>query len=219
MSEGKDLIVKRTIYAGSKTPDFRDGTKIHFHFQSKLCDNEQTMIDDSRKMGKGEPLYLVLGKKFQLEVWEAILQKMAINEVASFKVDKSLVMEYPFVSKTLRDHNNPKDERKKNHCCAMTLQNEGVGYDDLNELLKNPSDLEFTMEVVKVEQPEEYEKESWQMEDSEKLEMVPKLKEQGNKEFQKKNYAKAAECYFKAIGMLEQLMLKYYFNRALSLSY
>ncbi|CAH1968386.1 unnamed protein product [Acanthoscelides obtectus] len=89
MSEGKDLIVKRTIYAGSKTPDFRDGTKIHFHFQSKLCDNEQTMIDDSRKMGKGEPLYLVLGKKFQLEVWEAILQKMAINEVASFKVDKS----------------------------------------------------------------------------------------------------------------------------------
>lgn len=25
----------------------------------------------------------------------------------------------------------------------MTLQTEGVGYDDLNDLLKNPSDLEF----------------------------------------------------------------------------
>nr|CAH7751386.1 unnamed protein product [Callosobruchus chinensis] len=63
--------------------------------------------------------------------------------------------------------------------------------------------------VVNVEQPDEYEKESWQMEECEKLAMVPKLKEQGNKEFQKKDYAKAAEIYSKAIGMLEQLMLKY----------
>nr|CAI5859102.1 unnamed protein product [Callosobruchus analis] len=208
MSEVKDLIVKRTIYGGTKTPEFRDGTKIHFHFQTKLCNSEQTVIDDSRRMGSGEPLYLVLGKKFKLEVWEAILQKMALNEVASFTVDKSLVLEYPFVSKTLRDHHKPEEERKKNHCCAMTLQNEGVGYDDLNDLLKRPTDLEFIIEVVKIEQPDEYEKESWQMEECEKLAMVPKLKEQGNKEFQKKDYAKAAEMYSKAIGMLEQLMLK-----------
>lgn len=53
-------------------------------------------------------------------------------------------MQYPFVSKTLRDLNRPKSERKS-HCCAMTLQNEGVGYDDLNDFLKCPSDLEFTM--------------------------------------------------------------------------
>nr|CAI5859103.1 unnamed protein product [Callosobruchus analis] len=90
MSEVKDLIVKRTIYGGTKTPEFRDGTKIHFHFQTKLCNSEQTVIDDSRRMGSGEPLYLVLGKKFKLEVWEAILQKMALNEVASFTVDKSV---------------------------------------------------------------------------------------------------------------------------------
>lgn len=39
-------------------------------------------------MGEGKPLDLVLGKKFKLEVWEAILQKMALNEVAEFTVDK-----------------------------------------------------------------------------------------------------------------------------------
>lgn len=53
-------------------------------------------------------------------------------------------MQYPFVSKTLRDIYKPKNERQT-HCCAMTLQNQGVGYDDLNELLKNPTNLEFTM--------------------------------------------------------------------------
>lgn len=33
---------------------------------------------------------LVLGKKFKLEVWEVIVQKMALNEVACFRIDKSL---------------------------------------------------------------------------------------------------------------------------------
>lgn len=41
-------------------------------------------------MGEGKPLELVLGKKFKLEVWEAILQKMALNEVAEFTIDKSV---------------------------------------------------------------------------------------------------------------------------------
>lgn len=33
-------------------------------------------------------MQLVLGKKFKLEVWEVIVQKMALNEVAKFTVDK-----------------------------------------------------------------------------------------------------------------------------------
>lgn len=61
---------------------------------------------------------------------------------------------------------------------------------------------------MKVEQPENYEKESWQLEENEKIELVPKLKEQGNQEYKNKNYIKASELYAKAIGMLEQLMLK-----------
>lgn len=46
------------------------------------------MIDDSRISNK--PMELVLGKQFKLEVWEVIVQKMAVNEVAIFTVDKSV---------------------------------------------------------------------------------------------------------------------------------
>lgn len=33
---------------------------------------------------------LIIGKKFKFEVWEAILKKMSLNEVATFRVDKSV---------------------------------------------------------------------------------------------------------------------------------
>jgi AH receptor-interacting protein len=146
-------------------------------------------------------------KKFKLEVWEVIVQKMALNEVAVFTVNKDLVLQYPFVSKTLRDVNVPREERRS-HCCAMTIQTEGVGYNDLNDILKDPSDLEFTIELLKVEQPEDYEKESWQMNEDEKLKLVPQLKELGNEEFKKRNYQTASDHYAKAIGIIEQLMIK-----------
>lgn len=57
-------------------------------------------------------------------------------------------MQYPFVSKTIRDQFIPPEKRKVSHCCAMTLQTEGVGYDDLNKFLKQPTDLEFTIGKV-----------------------------------------------------------------------
>lgn len=46
------------------------------------------------------------------------------------------------------------------------------------------------------------------MDEREKLETVPKLREKGNEEFRNKNYKEAADSYAKAIGILEQLMLK-----------
>lgn len=55
--------------------------------------------------------------------------------------------------------------------------------------------------------PDEYEKESWQMTEDEKLENIPYLKEKGNALFRKNKYNSASEIYAKAIGMLEQLML------------
>lgn len=65
-------------------------TQVSFHFQTRLCNKEKSILDDSRKMGSGRPVDLVLGKKFKLEVWEVIVQKMAINEVAQFTVNKSV---------------------------------------------------------------------------------------------------------------------------------
>ncbi|EZA56317.1 AH receptor-interacting protein [Ooceraea biroi] len=166
---------------------------------------QRTVIDDSKIMGN--PMELVLGKKFKLEVWEAIIQQMALNEVAHFKVHKSLVTTYPFVSKTLREAGKPQSEKRSHHCCGVTLQNEGIGYADLNELIRNPQDLEFTIELIKVILPNEYEKESWQMTEDEKLENIPYLKEKGNALFREKKYESASEEYAKAIGMLEQLIL------------
>lgn len=67
------------------------------------------------------------------------------------------------------------------------------------------------LELISVEQPEDYQKESWQMDEQEKLNMIPKLREKGNEEFRQKKFKNASENYAKAIGILEQLMLKYIF--------
>ncbi|KOC70852.1 Aryl-hydrocarbon-interacting protein-like 1 [Habropoda laboriosa] len=203
--ESKECIVKTMIHAGTKTINFVPGTKVVFHFKTTKCNPQKTVIDDSRTMGN--PMELVLGKKFKLEVWEAVVQKMTLNEVACFRVDKSVFTAYPFVSKTLREVGKPQSEKRSHHCCGVTLQNEGIGYDDLNELIKYPQDLEFTIELVKVILPDEYEKESWQMTEDEKLKSIPNIKEKGNVLFKEKNYDGACDMYAKGIGILEQLML------------
>lgn len=55
---------------------------------------------------------------------------------------------YPVVSKTLREYYGEKkthnhDEGK--HCCGMMMAEHGVGFDDLNDLMKNPKQLKFTL--------------------------------------------------------------------------
>lgn len=195
-------IVKETLHAGTKVVPFRDGTRIKFHFQTRKLDG--TVLDDSREMAK--PMELVLGKKFKLDVWEVCLQKMALHEVAKFRCDKSLLQQYPFVSKTIRDSMKSSEHRK--HCCGMTLQNEGIGYKDLDEIFGCPQDLEFVLEVLSIEHPEDYQKDSWQLSDEEKLEQVKKLREKGNECYSRKDYVGATEAYSYAAGLIEQLMLK-----------
>lgn len=62
----------------------------HFHFQTYKVGKERVLIDDSRKIGKKEPMVLVIGHKFKLEVWETIVKMMAVGEVASFQVKKEV---------------------------------------------------------------------------------------------------------------------------------
>jgi AH receptor-interacting protein len=61
--------------------------------------------------------------------------------------------------------------------------------------------------LIKVEAPEDYQKESWQMNAEEKLNAIPSLHAEGNSLFNNKNYKAACEKYALALGMLEQLML------------
>ncbi|KAG8224205.1 hypothetical protein J437_LFUL002661 [Ladona fulva] len=205
INSSEPKIQKKILHTGNIVKQFTNGSRVFFHFQTRMKNEENKIIDDSRKMGK--PMELVLGKKFKLDVWEAIIQTMAVNEVAHFTVDKSLVTAYPFVSKTLRESCLPKESRR-HHCCGVTLQNEGIGYPDLNDLLRVPTDLEFTIELLKVESPDEYQKESWQMNEDEKVQRVGHLRNEGNELYKAKDFKAATDKYAEAIGMLEQLMLK-----------
>lgn len=90
----------------------------------------------------------------------------------------------------------------------MTLQNEGIGYDDLDELFRTPCDLIFTIENLSIELPEEYERESWQMNENEKLESVEIYRLAGNEKFKENKIKEAEESYSNALGVLEQLMLR-----------
>jgi hypothetical protein len=47
--------------------------------------------------------------------------------------------------------------------------NQRMDHKDLDELATNSCDLKFTIELLKVETPEEYEKEIWQMSGEEML--------------------------------------------------
>lgn len=208
-------IQKKILHAGTGPEcEFPNGTKLKFHFVTKLTNEAATLLDDSRKWDK--PMELIIGKKFKLEAWEMCLKTMRQNEVSSFLVKRVYACEYPTVAKTLRDtfgHMGKKkdpDKIHKGHMCGMmAMQMEGgLGYPDLNELMKSPEDLEFILELLSVELPDEYIKESWQMDPEEKLESVPDLKEEGNRLYAEKKYMEASNKYADAIGRLEQLMLR-----------
>ena len=47
------------------------------------------------------------------------------------------------------------------------------------------------------------------MNEDEKLAAIPKLKEEGNELYKNRQNAEAADKYAQAIGMLEQLLLRY----------
>lgn len=46
------------------------------------CDEERTVIDDSKQVG--HPMHIIIGNMFKkLEVWEILLASMRVSEVAS----------------------------------------------------------------------------------------------------------------------------------------
>lgn len=56
-----------------------------FHFRTTLCDDEHTVIDDSKVVGT--PMEIVIGNMFKLHIWETLLSSMRIGEVAEFWCD------------------------------------------------------------------------------------------------------------------------------------
>lgn len=72
----------------------------------------------------------------------------------------------------------------------------GLGYPDLDALLKKPKPLDFIFEVVKVEQPGEYKQDPWSLTSEEQLAEIPVLKQEGNELYKQKKFSEAIEKYF-----------------------
>ncbi len=53
-----------------------------------------------------------------------------------------MVGAYPMVAKSLRDIAKGQTEHPQ-HCCGLTLKEHGLGYPDLDELMKGAEPLEF----------------------------------------------------------------------------
>lgn len=209
LNYGIDLtsgIAKKVIHASRNLlSEFPNDTKITFRFQTRLCDDDKTVLDDNRKECK--PMELIIGKKFKMEVWETCLKSMRVGEVASFICDASLCICYPMVAKTLREIKSGKAP-VHSHCCGMSIKHHGVGFADLDKLIDTPQPLEFIFELLTVEEPGGYIKETWAMGEDEQLAEIPKLKLEGNVLFNKSQYYEAAIKYDQALKILDQFALK-----------
>ncbi|XP_033627823.1 AH receptor-interacting protein-like [Asterias rubens] len=201
-------ILKNIVHPGKgNLSDFRDGTKIFFYYKVSKCDEDGTVMDDSRAQKK--PMELLTGKQFKLDVWEKCLKTMREGEISEFTVAPTQLNTFAPVMQKLRDIakgnvGNPDG----GHCCGMAQMNKvGLGYPDLDSFLKEPEPLRFTFEVVTVEEEGEFKKEAWAMNDMEKKDALPVLREEGNRLYNSKDYKMAAEKYAEALGCLENLLL------------
>ena len=66
----------------------------------------------------------------------------------------------------------------------------------------------FILEVLKVERSDEYEKELWQLNAQQRIDLIPTLREKGNKLYVQKMYKEAEEAYNEALAICEQLMIR-----------
>ncbi|XP_063812075.1 aryl-hydrocarbon-interacting protein-like 1 [Pseudophryne corroboree] len=203
--------VKKKIYHGGTgdLPKFITGSKVTFHFQTLKCDSERTVIDDSKKVGV--PMEIIIGNMFKLEVWEMLLASMRIGEVSEFWCDVTHTGLYPLVSKSLRliaEGKDPTDWHM--HTCGLAnmFAYHTLGYEDLDELQKEPQPLIFVIELLKVESPSTYKRESWALNNDEKLKAVPILHGEGNRLFKLGRYEDATNKYREAVICLKNIQTK-----------
>lgn len=68
--------------------------------------------------------------------------------------------------------------------------------------------IKNSTELLKVERADEYQKDLWQLNIEERLQLIPKLKEKGNNLYGQKAFDEAEKKYHEAISILEQLMIR-----------
>ncbi|XP_073421675.1 aryl-hydrocarbon-interacting protein-like 1 isoform X4 [Dendrobates tinctorius] len=203
--------VKKQIYHGGTgdLPKYITGSKVTFHFRTLKCDSDRTVIDDSKKVGV--PMEIIIGNMFKLEVWEILLASMRIGEVAEFWCDVTHTGMYPLVAKSLRRITEGKDPTDWHiHTCGLAnmFAYHTLGYEDLDELQKEPQPLIFVLELLKVESPSMYKRETWALNNDEKLKVVPLLHGEGNRLFKLGRFEDANNKYREALICLKNLQTK-----------
>ncbi|KAH0631009.1 hypothetical protein JD844_004471 [Phrynosoma platyrhinos] len=203
-------VKKKILHGGyGSLPDFKDGSKVTFHFQTLKDNFERTIIDDSRQAGI--PMEIIVGKMFKIEVWETLLTSMRIGEVAEFWCDAVHTGMYALISKGMRKIAEGKDPLEgQKHRCGMgnMFDYHSTGYADLDELQRTPQPLIFIMELFKVEDPTSYKRDTWAMSNDEKLLAVPKLHTEGNRLVLSRKFKEAAEKYQEAVICLRNVQAK-----------
>lgn len=224
-------IVKREILYPGKNDlgELEPETKLIFHFETVIInkkDSDPIVIDDSRVMAKGKPVETIYGKQFKLPIWESCLSAMRKGEICQLTVRDDPVthyicLNYVITSKCFRKHYAmpPTEDHKHgpgggnnledypDHHCSMSFNSSP--YKDLNRMTQNPPEIfVFTFELIDAIPPKSYTKEIWQMSDSEKLSVLPKLREQGNNNFAECDYDGAISSYSRGLGIIESLQLK-----------
>lgn len=94
------------------------------------------------------------------------------------------------------------------HRCGFSAMVHGTGHKDLDTLVQDMPHLAFEIELLRVEDPGQYKQDSWAMTDTEKTDLVPRLKDEGNALFKAGEHSAAAVKYHEAIDYLESLSLK-----------
>ena len=84
----------------------------------------------------------------------------------------------------------------------------GTGHKDLDSLMQNKPGLAFEINLIRIENPGDYKQDSWAMTDNEKMEIIPRLREEGNSFYKSGDHKAACEKYFEALSYLESLSIK-----------
>lgn len=210
-SEISKFVNKTVKYPGKgEMPRFEKGAKCTFHFTTRRLSTDVTdpdaVIDDSRKLGR--PMELLVGKEFKLPIWEQCIKSMKVGEVSEFRIHRSLLDSYVLVSQSYRSFAGVGKPHRRRCCGLMAEEDCSTGHPDLDKLAKEQPDLVCTFELLRVQEPGEYEKDPWAMTAEEKLEAIPALKERGNELFKQGDYNGAIEKYKEALDHVENLMLR-----------
>ncbi|XP_062409098.1 aryl-hydrocarbon-interacting protein-like 1 [Sardina pilchardus] len=210
MCLGVEGVKKTILYGGTgEIPTFITGSKVKFHFRTMLCNDDRTVIDDSKKVDMA--MEIVIGNMFKLDIWETLLASMRIAEVSEFWCDITHTGMYPILSKSMRHIAEGKDPTDWHiHTCGMAnmFAYHTLGYPDLDELMKEPQPLIFVLELLKVSQPSEYNRETWALSDGERVKAVPVLHAQGNKLYKQERYDEAIQKYKEAIICVKNVQTK-----------